>query len=240
MDWPTFDDRVFRFKQDRKSRFCVVTAYQDGPLWNTLGNLTSKSKADYCQRHGYGFRAYKQGWDKSRPKSWSKLLFIRDTLRSYEWVFWIDADAAITNQTVPLGFFIQKDEEMVICKVQNLATMDEHRHLNCGVFLLKAGKFAESLLEALWGQTDCINHPWWEQKAFEIIYGASADVQGHVRVTWGRAFNSVCPWRNQMSSEFKWWPGDFVIHIAAFPLGVRIEMMRRILFMCYGKNGVRA
>lgn len=229
MNWPTFDESHFRFRQDRPSKFCVVTAYQDSEKWRRLGNISSATMISYCREKGYGFRAYKSGWDATRPHSWSKLLFVRDALRTYEWVFWMDADAAITNPKISLSSFITGDEKMVVCRVRHLNETRRDEILNCGVFLLKAGDFSERLLETLWNKEEFINHPWWEQQAFIDLYGSREEIRNQVKVVPGRSFNSVCPWRTHVGESFRWSPGDFVVHISAYPVESRIGLMRRLI-----------
>jgi hypothetical protein len=225
-----FNDSDYRFKNDRPSKFCVVTAYQDDLPWRTLGDIASSSNVAYCRRKGYGFRAFRSGWDTTRPMSWSKLKFISETLKHYEWVFWIDADAVITNHNVSLSSFITDNEDMVICSVQHISEAERHQSIiNCGVFMLRSGDFANKLIDTLWGKTHRINHEWWEQMAFIEAYNESEDVRSRVKVMPAKTFNSVPPWRTTMSKDVKWTHGDFVVHFSAYPVGVRIGMMRRLL-----------
>jgi hypothetical protein len=225
-----FTDSNFRFKQDRPSKFCVVMAYQDNSPWRILGDIAASSNAAYCQKKGYGFRVFRSGWDLSRPHSWSKLHFILDTFQSYEWVFWIDADAVITNHNISLSSFITGNEDMVICQVQHLNEPERHKQiLNCGVFLIRSCNFSKKLIETMWNKVHYINHPWWEQIAFIDAYNEQEDVRSRIRVMSARAFNSVPPWRHTMSNDAKWVPGDFVVHFSVYPIEVRIGMMRRLL-----------
>lgn len=225
-----FSDSDLRFKHDRPSKFCVVTAYQDDLPWRTLGDLTSSTKVAYCKAKGYGFRCYRSGWDVARPMSWSKLHFVLDALRHYEWVFWIDADAIVTNPNVGLSSFITGKEDMVLCRVQHLGEMNRHEQvMNCGVFLLRSGEFAEKLVETLWSKAHCVNHAWWEQKAFIEAYDESEELRSRVRVLPAKAFNSVPLWRDTMSNEAKWSPGDFICHVAAYEVQDRIGIIQRFL-----------
>jgi hypothetical protein len=192
-----------------------------------LGDLTSSTKESYCKKHGYGFRAYTKGFDFERPASWSKLLFIKDALRKYQWVFWTDADVAITNPEVELERFSGKEE----------IVMGHHYDgkggcvLNMGVFLLRGGEFSDWLLQALWDTKHCIHHHWWEQKAFLEMYERGALGQ-HLRVIRVKEEDPENPGFNMTHDTWK--PGDFILHIGGMGVLRRIEMFEANLPMGMG------
>lgn len=49
--------------------------------------------------------------DVSRPPAWSKIPAIRNSLRNYDWVFWLDSDTLIMNNKFKLENIIPNDVE---------------------------------------------------------------------------------------------------------------------------------
>jgi len=222
---PLFDKSHMAIKADTNSPFCVVTAYTESdPSWKRLGEITSKTKLEYCQKHGYGFRAYTSGFDSARPPSWSKLLFVKDALRTYEWVFWMDADAGITGD--------KSLEEIAVGGGEFVITvhgypLDERGYcLNMGVFLAKRSRFVDWLFDRMWAMDHCINHVWWEQQAFiELWEDAKLD---EVRLVGPRFFNSLISGR-ACPNNTAWVPGDFVLHTLALSVDDRIRLFEKHL-----------
>ena len=70
------------------------------------GALTNPSKAAYCQRWGHEFECAEGTLDASRPPAWSKVLHIRRLLDVHDWVFWLDADALVTNPEIAVSGFL--------------------------------------------------------------------------------------------------------------------------------------
>lgn len=148
----------------------------------------------YCERHGY---AYVRGAvDPSRPASWSKIPTILAI--DAEYVLWIDADAVFTNPSIRI-------EEIIDQSNRNLVIRSDENGVNCGVMLWKKGKWAEQVLNAAWGMTEYINHPWWEQAAFQAILAHNEQHVYHIE-----------PQKLNAYSE-EWQQGDFIFHAVGSP-----------------------
>lgn len=188
-------------RRDVDSKMCVVSAY-DGNL-KEMGEYTSRINFNYCERHGYGFRAYTEGFDESRHPAWSKLKFVKETLKDYEWVFWIDADAIFTNHDIRLETFVCPDIEFYIC-VEDARSM----MFNTGAFLIHRCDWAFWFLDELWNRKDWKSYRLWEQTALQLMV-SEGRVWDRVKYFPMRAFNSAptdSDWKE------KWYPGDFVAH----------------------------
>ena len=198
------------------NKVCMVTAYTPIGDWDVLGNMTSATKMAYCEKWGYSLRVYTDGFDPDRPFSWSKILFVREILEIYEWAFWIDADAAITNLDIPLDPFLASTEELVITK-------DFLSSLNFGIFFLRRGDFATWFLDEIWKKTEYMHHGVWEQAAVWELWDKGL-LNGHVRVEESKKFNSfyhtadnycgiISDWAKvEHPEQFQWAVGDFVVH----------------------------
>ena len=67
------------------------------------GSIHERSLAAYCERHGYGYHAYRGTPDflpESVTANWAKMHLIRQHLQQHSFVLWIDADILAINQAL--------------------------------------------------------------------------------------------------------------------------------------------
>lgn len=197
---------------------CMVMAYtEDNPRVAGMGSYAAMMNMEYCRRHGYGFRLYKEGFDKSRHPAWSKLLFVKETLKDYKWVMWMDADAVVTNPNVELGRFIDDKFMFVVCRQKYPL---DGNGANTGVFFIKSGKDADEFLDAVWsywnrkGRDDSM----WDQSGFRYVMDVTP-LKSKIKVLSRRNFNSLVYHdsiggrkEDYNSEEELWRKGDFVAH----------------------------
>jgi hypothetical protein len=110
----------------------------------------------------------------------------------------------------------------------------EHSHpptgevtANAGVLMLRAGRWAERFLAAVWAQADLIEHRWWDNAAVMRLLGYRIDPQPACRERRTRwrvgvrfldvAWNSVPHWHPS--------PVPRIVHFAGLPLEERREQM---------------
>jgi hypothetical protein len=103
----------------------------------SLLESTSSANSSYAARHGYGYRA-EVGNLCPVPNSgnWNRYYLLKQEILSgiYDWAFWMDADAVVRNQTIPLETIIDRtpDKTVIACSGGN----DHDHNINNGVFLL--------------------------------------------------------------------------------------------------------
>lgn len=158
------------------------------------GDLSLRSKYEYAARWGFDVSTVRGKICKDRPASWSKILLCQQVIDRYEWIWWLDADATITNKEIDIRQFCDESADMI-------ATKDENG-INAGSFLLRNSAGAKNLLAATWERTEFIDHPWWEQAALQAVL---ADGIAVIKEIDKRAINSY---------PKEWKPGDLVVHFA--------------------------
>jgi hypothetical protein len=126
-----------------------------------------------------------------------------------DWLWWLDADAAITTPKIDVRQYCDEMSDMVITEDGN--------GINCGSFLLRNSDGARRLLDATWNRTALIHHQWWEQGAMHAI----------LREKPGIAVVKVIPQRTINSYHENWQAGDLVVHLAGKSHGERAELMRK-------------
>lgn len=177
-------------------------------------SIARENKIAYAAQHGYAFQCLTSGFDASRPPSWSKIPFIKQALRKYDWVFWTDADSLIMNRGVKLESLIDDHYDLHLTRAET-----PFPHVNCGQMLAGRSIFTTHFLNVVWRAKIFIDNPSWEQAAFNyflINYRCA-----RAKISDNRLFNSYGHVEND---PHPYREGDFVIH---FP-GVKgkLEVMR--------------
>ncbi len=180
-------------------RVTVLTAYDAG--YAAVGEISRANKEAYCARHGYRFVCRTDGFDTSRPPAWSKVRFIREELAKSEWVCWSDADALVMDSSVPLVGFVQDSVDVVF-------SGDPKHGINTGHLLVRNTPWSAAFLDRVWGRTEFLNHPFWENAAVIRLCEEDPEVRRHTAVVPNKLFNGF-PYPGGGYTT-----GDFIVHFA--------------------------
>jgi hypothetical protein len=223
------------FKLLKKKSICMLSFAT--PDIDSYAKPIFKNNKAYAEKHGYDWKEYWQTLDESRPPPWSKILYILKTLEEgYDWVFWIDADAVIMNDSIELEKFIDNKYDFALCK--------DAFSWNTGAWFVKNSDKAKDLLNYTYSKEEHIDAFLWEQGAFMN----SAWEKGiRIKVHKQREFNSVAKETKEFFTEgntyecgtFKfvldmkeydkgtYEDGDFVLHFASINHGGRDMLLRQ-------------
>lgn len=211
---------------DRK--VCLLTAHTLELDWKELGSVSIPTMQEYTDRHGLNLKVLTDGFVRERAFQWSKIRFIRDLLFDYSWIWWIDTDAAITNQRKTIDKFLALDADVVIGE-------DLNRELLCntGSFFVRNCPFSFWLLDEIWKREDLANKALHEQESLADLYRVGR-CQGRVRLVPLRELNGYCDWHaeryNKIPDEnMQWHVGDFVAHCAGYAMEHRIEILKEVI-----------
>lgn len=203
-------------------KVCMVTANtMHNKRFVEMGDLASKVNMDYCRRYGYGFRMYTSGFAEERHPSWSKILFVREVMKEYPWVMWIDADAIVTNPETRLERFLD-DRYMVVVAKQNW-NKDVWYDVNFGVFFAKGGVLLDEFFDRVWADFPHKELGWEQASVQKLI--KDEPYKSMVKVVCRRDFNSVVVHESlgipgALTDSYglfdcnteAWGKGDFVAH----------------------------
>ena len=207
------------------SNLCVVTGYSDS--CNEHGPFAARVDISYCLKHGYDFRAYgDECFDKKRFGAWSKVLFVNESLKDYQYVFWIDADATFTNHDKKIADLIKLGGDMFLCR------QECDGDFNTGVFLIRSCDWSFWLLEEMWNTKGWDWLGGWEQSAFNKIYKEGRVGQRMVYYPM-KVFNAIPDPAPHPLME--WQPGDFIAHRAG---AYNTSERKIILTECLKKSGI--
>lgn len=149
--------------------------------------------------------------DPSRPPAWSKIPAIKAHLGDHEWLFWTDVDTLVMNPNRKLEDFIDMDYDMIISEVREWTG---EVGVNTGNFLIRNTPWAVEFLDAVWAQTNMINHPWWEQQGMRQVLKTDPSHRSHIKVIPQREINAFPDYTPSTSPEQWYQQGDFVVHLA--------------------------
>jgi hypothetical protein len=157
----------------------------------------------------------------STPASWRKLDLIRELMREYDVVVWIDADAVfvvpgvdITEELVP-GKWLYAVEH----------TTHEGTHINAGVLMVRSCAESHAFFRDVAKRKHYMLHNWWEQAAMLYMLGYDLWPLGRSRVTKYTHGLAVLDKRwNSIPSDPSESPR--VIHYAGVGNNRRLELLR--------------
>lgn len=117
----------------------------------------------YAKRHGALFGAANLTGD--RKPSWQKVSAIHKALQAVDSVVWIDADVVVMDCSHWIGDGLPADKWHALVEHETeCGTVP-----NCGVWVLRREMMP--VLEELWGMTQYLDHPWWEQAGVLELMG---------------------------------------------------------------------
>ena len=208
-------------RTQKRKALCTVGTGPFAPLLEvSLPTLEA-----YAWRHGWELVIDTKDRTDGRPASWGKIPLIAELLGRHDLVMWVDADTVIVDGSIDLASELRRRKHLYLV---------EHRHTptgevtaNAGVMMIRAGRWTERLLAAVWAQADLIHHRWWENAALMRLLGYRIDPQPAARVRrtrWLRqvrfldvAWNSMPHWHAS--------PTPRITHYAGLPLDERRNRM---------------
>ena len=136
---------------------------------------SAPSMVAYARRHDWSVVLTSEPLNGERPPSWGKLQLIRELMSTYEYVFWVDADAII----VDLDRDLLAEIDTAVSDIW-FARHPQDRdpgatELNAGVFAVHSTDWSRRLLTEVWNAEQFIDHNWWENAALLDLLGYSLD-----------------------------------------------------------------
>lgn len=129
------------------------------PEIECYAKYTTEINKRYCQKHGVDYFCYDKSLDKTKTPHWSKLLALKNHVMDYDWLLWVDADAAFANHDTAIDSAITDNSAMILMSKGRLYGW------NSGVFFLHGGQESDAWLDFVYGLHGVISGPFYEQDA---------------------------------------------------------------------------
>lgn len=202
-------------------KIAVCTHYDNH--FAQVGNLTSQTNWEYCQRHGYEWICERNRFEESVGWHivWDKILLLKrkiDRQAFPNWFLYIDADAMILNHTIKLESLIDPEAHLIIANDIN--------GLNSGVFLIRNSQWSLDFLNWCWGKRQQIsNRTEAEQTAMKRYLKEVGTT--HVKFVSPNMFNSYLysEYGEPETTEGNYKPGDFILHLPGMANNRRVELL---------------
>lgn len=189
-----------------KSKIAIIGLYDAN--YKKIGIYSDLNKKEYAKRHGYDLFLYHDTLDPKRHPAWSKILAIQRHLASYNWIFWLDADALIMNHKIKLESLVDQNYDLIIAS-------DHKFPCNSGSFLIKNSPWSHDFLKLVYSK-DQFNKPHccWEQDAINYLYKNNQEIAKHYKIILPQYLNSHPHFSVDIlfNSRIKYTRGDFIIH----------------------------
>ncbi len=116
-----------------------------------VGDISKDNVQSYCKKNGYDF-IFSADMDTSRPLQWSKIKGLQEHLHKYKWLFWIDADCVIMDDTKRLEDLIQDDYDFITVSENTVpdTETEDGTHPHTGHFLIRNTPLMHLLLKDTW------------------------------------------------------------------------------------------
>jgi hypothetical protein len=144
---------AFRHHPTRTKSICIAMLYDDRAA--AYGRLAEELNRNYARLHRYSFVVAHETLDKARSTAWSKVRFVRQLIAHYDYVVWIDADAAFIGSAPPLESLVDMypDANLLI------STCDYWGAIVCtGCFLVQRSNATIEMLDSWYSQPSEDDH----------------------------------------------------------------------------------
>lgn len=194
------------------TKLAIVSNWDEN--YEELASLTYPNRKAYAELNGFESFAFHY------VGRWGKLPALREAWGEAEWLWWLDADAIITNFSISATSLLPADKDFVIATDLN--------GINTGSFFIRTTDRMIDLLRDVESVREWIPwSPWHDQTGFAFHLWNYVD---HVKLLPQRAMNSYpsgYPYRDTVSE--RWQPGDFVLHAPFCPHERRLEIFAPLI-----------
>lgn len=205
-----------------------------------LGNLTNKYKLEYCERHGYEF--YNIGDEEIGPvdgpwsfsMDWHKPRYVSELFAQrpdIEWALVTEADATITNLTIPMSDRVDNDFHVVV-PVDRL-------NINSGNMLVRNSPEGRAYLQSMLADgdkylTNTTNNPIFGLQLWMVDtidqFGDITKIvpQKHMNSYELEIYDYCDVSTDIMGNSGVWTKGDWIVHWPGIRHEVRLQRAARL------------
>lgn len=178
-------------------RIAIVGCHD--PKYDWIGIYSHLSKASYAEKNGYDACLFTEFLDQ-RMGYWYKIIATKKVLDQYDWVFYLDSDAIVMNDSIKLEDLIDDNYDIVACNDGGPVP------ILSGQFLIKNSKWSHQFLQDWWDVGDENNiQPGFDGGALIQLFNNRPEIRNHIK---------LIPHYKLGSYDWDYKDGDFVIQFA--------------------------
>jgi len=181
-------------------------------------NYTEALNRKYAEHWGYGFHILDHIVDRTRVPHWSKIHAVLTYLPEYDYVLWIDADAAVVDmsRSIEDAFRLAADDTKDFwCQDiwPDYPSLQRGEMLDLGVAVFRNSRWTHQFLLEFYHLPECQDFlNWTEQYCFAVAYNQDfMELKAHTRILKTPEINHhILPPPDNPSAMF-------VLHLAGRP-----------------------
>lgn len=197
-------------------KILILSSYDDKYKNAGLGEIAYSKNKEYADKHGYDFRCSHDTF--KTHYFFHKFHLIKELLKDYDYIFWIDADAYFVNYDKKIEDFITDPEKLFIVAI-------DQEYLNTGVFIIKNHEISDRILDTVINVGPTIDHAFPDAFILKNIFDNNPNFVEYIKPQ--KLLNAYIYelYKNRMKpnpdGEFE--KGiSFVLHFPGMPLGARL------------------
>ncbi len=190
-------------------KFLIFTYFDDnchhGCSFRELSKLTIPSFQEYCGTHGYDFYCKDSNFTPGRTVGWTKFEIFLEKIDKYDWIFYVECDSMLMNQTIRLENLIDDHHDIIISRTENKNDIE----LSCGPMLVKSSEWNRDFFNKMLNKKEYYTNQMVEQAAITDEIRNNEESRKHCKIMPLRFFNSFSHFWH-LEGNFK--VGDFICH----------------------------
>ena len=211
---------LFTYNPKPKLKICVCMSHTENIY--EYSKLTERINRAYCKKHGYDFEIFNVT-PTDRAAQWCKVEVVQRLLGrdEYDYIFWIDADAFFSQQTIDLESRISDyTKDIIICSDDS--NSGRIGSINTGTFFIKCTEWSKNFCKEWYEYTGkYLKEHYHEQSVLEYRIN-DKEFDRHVEIHPERHFNaSITDFYNGTMSR------HFVTHLMALDTKTRVNYITK-------------
>lgn len=184
------------------------------PNMKSMTDVSFLNHKYYAQKYNYNYLSFNDTIVDLRYVTWNKVFVLKQYLKKYDYVMWIDADAIFTNLEITIESIVQKNPDKYLWVCDDIGGW----RLNTGVMIWKNSDWSLKVLEE-WSTMEKIPHNQGAEQQQLINYLTKND-------------NNCCNWHVYNRRLFNTHPkehkkGDFILHMMGLSGEERIKVFNK-------------
>lgn len=196
-----------KFRRGEKSIAIVSLAT---PNMKEMTDLSFINHIHYAKKHNYNYIFYDNTLVDFKYVTWNKVYVLMELINSFEYIFWIDADAIFTNMDITLESIIEKNPNKSLHVCDDIGGWK----LNTGAMIWKNNKWSKDVIQQ-WASMEKIPHNQGAEQQQLINFLINHDKSRKNWHVYNRRLFNAHPKDHQN--------GDFILHMMGLSGKQRIK-----------------
>ena len=225
-------------------------------LYEEMANITiDQNIKGYCELHGYNLIRHKiENVDNGRAPQWQKIIESINILQSsdLDWLFFIDLDCLIMNQSIKLESFIDEKYSFIIPShgidaldfPMEINEFGDNNVITCAYFV-KNDEIGIEILKSIWecrGLPEGVEINEFDHEGRQCrITLAMPEFKPYVKIVEERLLNRFWHMNSPFMvmhtigiNDLTWKPRDFIVHVTGYALQERIKLLSDLEYFSGG------